>query len=93
LKEGIPIAWGLTALLVLVAPLWVHYTDETEKVVYVFSDDSRPKYLQVRAKPFPWECHKCSLFNRACQKACKEENAEKKAAWSRIQQEKAFNKH
>ena len=81
LKEGIPIAWGLTAALILVAPLWVHYTDESEKIIYVWSDESKPKYMAVRAKPFPWDCHQCSLFDGACQKACKAEMAEKKAAW------------
>ncbi len=30
---------------------------------------------QIRAKPFPWECSNCSLFDTDCFKKCKAERA------------------
>jgi hypothetical protein len=93
LKDAVPKAWGLGLLVVIGAPFWIHYTDQTDKKIYVFSEESRPKYLHVRNKPFMWECYQCSLFDRDCHRRCKQENAEKKAAWERIQREKAMHKH
>ncbi|KAK7254914.1 hypothetical protein SO694_00137077 [Aureococcus anophagefferens] len=30
------------------------------------------KHLKIRAKPYPWSCPDCNLFDSACWKACKE---------------------
>mmetsp|Transcript_21324 Transcript_21324/g.73624 ORF Transcript_21324/g.73624 Transcript_21324/m.73624 type:complete len:106 (-) Transcript_21324:98-415(-) len=29
-------------------------------------------HLKIRAKPYPWSCPDCNLFDSACWKACKE---------------------
>ena len=39
------------------------------------SDKPLPDYMQIRAKPFPWECSSCSLFDTECFKKCKAERA------------------
>ena len=39
------------------------------------SDKPLPDYMQIRAKPFPWECSSCSLFDTECFKRCKAERA------------------
>ncbi|KAH8055786.1 phosphoribosylglycinamide formyltransferase [Aureococcus anophagefferens] len=30
------------------------------------------RHLKIRAKPYPWSCPDCNLFDSACWKACKE---------------------
>jgi len=81
LKDAVPKAWALGLLVIIGAPLWIHFTEASEKKIYVFSDESKPKYLNVRNKPYMWDCYKCSLFDRECHKQCKQENDDKKAAW------------
>ncbi|GAB5031316.1 cytochrome c oxidase subunit via [Nannochloropsis oceanica] len=39
------------------------------------SDKPLPDYMQIRSKPFPWECSSCSLFDTDCFKKCKAERA------------------
>lgn len=31
-------------------------------------------YQKVRAKPYPWQCGDCNLFDNQCWKECKEGN-------------------
>lgn len=81
LKDAVPKAWGMAALVMIGGPLLVAMTEEDDKKIYVFSEESKPRYLNVRNKPYMWDCYKCSLFDRECHKQCKKENEEKKAAW------------
>uniref|UniRef100_A0A6U3QIP8 Cytochrome c oxidase subunit n=2 Tax=Ditylum brightwellii TaxID=49249 RepID=A0A6U3QIP8_9STRA len=34
-----------------------------------------PDYMQIRTKPFPWECENCALFDLGCWKQCRAEKA------------------
>uniref|UniRef100_A0A7S2MJB1 Cytochrome c oxidase subunit n=1 Tax=Helicotheca tamesis TaxID=374047 RepID=A0A7S2MJB1_9STRA len=34
-----------------------------------------PEYMQIRTKPFPWECEDCALFDLDCWKKCRAEKA------------------
>ena len=37
-------------------------------------EDHTPEYshLKIRAKPYPWACPDCNLFESACWRACKD---------------------
>ena len=38
-------------------------------------DKPLPDYMQIRSKPFPWECSNCSMFDTHCFEKCKAERA------------------
>lgn len=40
---------------------------------------SKPDYMGIRTKAFPWECEDCALFDRDCHRKCKAEIAASKA--------------
>jgi hypothetical protein len=72
--------------VMIIGPVYLFWSESKgvmPKTHYIWGE--KPQYMNVRRKPFPWKCYDCSLFDTACHERCKREDAEKKAAWERLQ--------
>eukprot|EP00903_Cladosiphon_okamuranus_P016970 g15643.t1 len=62
---------GMGALSVAVTAMVL----ATEEHHHADPDAPVPSYMQIRNKPFPWNCADCSLLDAACFAKCKEERS------------------